>query len=402
MRGFLKRTPVPELAAQIDKHCLPLADEPAPLDGLAGRVLAQDVVSPVNVPNFDRSAMDGYALDAESTFGASSYSPLEFHVIGDVTPGGSFTGTVGPGEAVRIMTGGPLPRGATAVLMAEHAERSGDNILVIEPVPPGKHVGLVGEDIRANTPLFKKWRLLRPQDVGVLAATGFSEMRVIRKPRVELLITGDELLKPGQPPSGVRIVDSNSVMLKSLAERDGADSPLIRHLRDDRELIRAHLHDSDTDLVCVSGGTSVGIEDHAPTLLAELGTLLVHGIPMRPAAPTGFGLIGSKKVFLLPGNPVSCLSAYDCFVGPALRLLGGLPRKWLYREITVSLTAKIASQIGRIEYVRLYIENGRATPIASGGASILSSTTRADGFLLTEEASEGFAEGETVTAWLYD
>jgi len=225
---------------------------------------------------------------------------------------------------------------------------------------------------------------------------------------VELLLTGYELLIPVEKPSGVQIIDTNSVMLRPLIQRDGGVLKAVLHLRDERELLRRHLSDSTADLICMTGGTSVGIEDHGPTLVEELGELLVHGIPMRPAAPTGFGLIAGssagrkKKVFLLPGNPVSCLSAYDYFVGRSLRLMGGRSEEWPYRSKMVKLATKISSQIGRIEYVRLRIENERAFFIAAGGASILSSTTQADGFLLTEEESEGFAEGEEVRVWLYD
>ena len=402
MRGFLRRTPVAELRLLIRNHCGILNKEYVSLEQLGGRVLAEGITSPENVPGFKRSAMDGYALRAEETFGATSYAPLEFRLLGEITPGSSFEGRVGTGEAVRIMTGGPVPEGADAVLVAEHAEEDEEKIRVLQPVPPGKHIGMVGEDVYRGDRLFEAGRRLRPQDVGVLASTGLARAEAVRRPVVDFLITGNELLKPGESPSGICIVDSNSLMLRQLAERDGAAVNSTVHLRDDRTRIKKALLDSRADLICMTGGTSVGVEDHAPTLLEEIGTLLVHGIPMRPAAPTGFGLIGDNKVFLLPGNPVSCFSAYDCFVGPALRLMGGLPEQWPYRSVRLPLAEKIASQLGRIEYVRLRIEKDKAFPIASGGASILSSTTRADAFLLTDEASEGFASGAEVEVWLYE
>ena len=225
---------------------------------------------------------------------------------------------------------------------------------------------------------------------------------MVRKPEVKLLITGNELLKPGEQPCGVQIVDSNSVMLTPLINRDGGVLAKVHHVPDDRDLLQKHLSKTDADLVCMTGGTSVGIEDHGPMLVDELGELLAHGIPMRPAAPTGFGLINGKKIFLLPGNPVSCLSAYDYFVRRSLCMMGGHSDEWPYRNKKVKLATKISSEIGRIEYVRLRIENDLAFVIASGGASILSSTTQADAFLLTEEDSEGFAEGDEVQVWLYD
>ena len=408
MRGFLKRTPVKTLLSLIKEHSRLLSAEDILTVEASGRVLVEDIISPVNVPNFDRSAMDGYALDAESTFGSSAYNPLMFKIVGQVTPGETYDAEIHPGEALSIMTGGPLPKGTNAVLMAEHAELIGDQIQVLEAVSPEKHVSKIGEDIKKDEIILRQGRSLRPQDIAVLSSVGMKKVKVVRKPEVELFITGNELLKPGEQADGVKIVDSNSVMLAPLIKRDGGVLKAIHHLPDERELLRKHLRESSADLICVSGGTSVGIEDHGPTLVDELGELLVHGIPMRPAAPTGFGLIfGSvagcmKKVFLLPGNPVSCLSAYDYFVGRSLRLMGGRSEDWPYRTKKVKLATKISSQIGRIEYVRLRIENERAFFIAAGGASILSSTTQADAFLLTDEESEGFAEGEEVQVWLYD
>ncbi len=408
MRGFLKRTPVKTLLALIKEHSQLLSSEDILTVEASGRILAQEIISPVNVPNFDRSAMDGYALNAESTFGASTYNPLMFRIVGQVTPGETYDSEVQSGKALSIMTGAPLPKGTNAVLIAEKAEIVGDQIQVLDAVSPGKHVGQIGEDIKKNQSLLKSGRSLRPQDIGVLSSIGLKNVKVIRKPRVELLITGNELLKPGQQADGVKIIDSNSVMLSPLIKRDGGVLKAVHHLPDNRNLLQQHLSESTSDLICVTGGTSVGIEDHGPILLDELGELLVHGIPMRPAAPTGFGLISgssggnTKKVFLLPGNPVSCLSAYDCFVGRSLRMMGGRAEEWPYRTKIVKLATKISSQIGRTEYVRLRIENERAFFIAAGGASILSTTTQADAFLLTEEESEGFAEGEEVRVWLYD
>ena len=402
MRGFLKRTPVKTFLSLIKDYSQVLSAEEILSVEASGRILAQKIISPTNVPNFDRSAMDGYALDAESTFGASSYNPLMFQVVGQVTPGETYNVVIQAGEALRIMTGGPIPKGTNAVLMAENAEIFDDKIQVLEAVPPGKHVGKIGEDIQQDQVLFEKGRCLRPQDIGVLASIGLEKIKVVRKPKVELLITGNELLKPGEKPRGVQIVDSNSVMLSPLIVRDGGVLKDVYHVPDKRELLSKHLSSSRSDLICMTGGTSVGIDDYGPVLVDELGELLVHGIPMRPAAPTGFGLIGEKKVFLLPGNPVSCLSAYDYFVGRALRMMGGRSEEWPYRSKIVKLATKISSEIGRIEYVRLRIENERAFIIAAGGASILSTTTQADGFLLTEEDSEGFAEGEQVQVWLYD
>ena len=258
MRGFLRRTPVPELLDLIRKYCLPLENETVDLKHLGGRILAEPICSELDVPNFDRSAMDGYALKAEETFGASKYAPLSFEVVGEVTPGTRFEQTVDSGQAVRIMTGGPVPAGADAILVAEHAESEGDRIHVQEPVPPGKHIGFRGEDIRAGAPLFESGRKLRPQDIGLLSSVGMHEASVVRRPIIDFLITGNELLPPGSKPQGVSIVDSNSLMLRQLAERDGAEIGKILHLRDERETIRKAMLESEADLICVTGGHRSG------------------------------------------------------------------------------------------------------------------------------------------------
>ena len=402
MRGFKQRMEVDRFQALIRERVRPVDAERVPLACGAGRVLSEPIVSEVDVPAFPRSAMDGYAVRSEETYGAGPYNPLTFRIVGEVTPGKVFPGRVGPGEAVRIMTGAPIPDGADAVLMAESTREADGVMTATETVTPRKNIGRIGEDIKAGTQVFAAGRLLRAQDIGVLASIGTPELPVRRRPVVTLLITGNELLKPGERPRGAMIVDSNSLMLKALAERDGAHVAEVRHLPDDRERIRDSLLHAPGDLLVTTGGTSVGVEDHAPTLIAEEGELLVHGIAMRPSAPTGFGWVAGRPVFLLPGNPVSCLAAYDFFVGLALRRMAGLPDLWPYRRERLVLEDKISSQIGRVDYARVRVENGRAILLATSGASLLSSTTRADGFVVVEQDSEGFAAGETVDAWMYD
>jgi molybdopterin molybdotransferase len=217
---------------------------------------------------------------------------------------------------------------------------------------------------------------------------------------VRLVITGNELLPAGSGPQGHCIVDANGPMLAALVERDGgvADFPAL--VPDEPEAILASLY-ADADVVVVSGGSSVGVEDLAPTLLASHGELAVHGIAMRPSSPTGFGRLEHRLVFLLPGNPVSCLCAYDFFAGRAIRALGGQPKAWPYPSIRATLERKISSPIGRLDYARVRLVDGHVEPIAVGGASILSSTTRADGFVIVPADSEGFAPGSEVDVWLY-
>jgi molybdopterin molybdotransferase len=407
MRGFQDRMEVSRFQALVRERvpvpeCGPAWVEQVPLAACAGRILAEAVRAAVNVPAFVRSSMDGYALRSEETFGAGPYNPLKFRVIGEVTPGREFAGTVGPGEAVRIMTGAPLPDGADAVLIAENAREAGGVMEATDAVPPGKNTGRIAEDIRQGDTVLAAGRCLRPQDVGVLASIGTATVRVRRQPRVTLLITGNELLKPGQKPHGAMIVDSNSLMLEALVRRDGGAIGQTLHLPDDRGRIGDALVHAPGDVLVMTGGTSVGVEDHGPVLIAELGALLVHGVAMRPSAPTGFGWVANRPVFLLPGNPVSCLAAYDFFVGLAVRRMGGRPDAWPYRQTRLPLRDRITSQIGRVDYARVRIESGAAVLIATSGASVLSSTTQADGFVVVPQDSEGYAAGATVDIWLYD
>jgi molybdopterin molybdotransferase len=402
MRGFRDRADVADVLRQLDGRVCALPPEAITLNDAAGRVLAADVRSEVAVPPFDRAAMDGYAVRAEETFGAGPYSPLEMAIIGEALPGRPFVGRVEVGLAVRVMTGAPMPIGTDAVLPAESAAEADGVLRVAEPVPPLRHVGRRGEDIADGTVVLTAGRVLRPQDLGLLASIGGPAVRVVRRPVVRIIVTGDELLPCGSKPNGCRIVDSNSVMLAALVRRDGGVPLDVVMLRDRRELLRAAMLDGGADVLLISGGTSVGKEDHAPGLLAELGELAVHGVALRPASPTGVGFLGGRVAFLLPGNPVSCLCAYDLFAGRAVRRLGGRPAAMPYRVRRLSLAAKIVSAVGRVDYVRVRVGPTGVEPLAVSGASLLSTTTIADGFVLVDRDREGHGPGENVDVHLYD
>jgi molybdopterin molybdotransferase len=233
-----------------------------------------------------------------------------------------------------------------------------------------------------------------------MSSVGLGCISVVRRPRVRLVITGNELLPSGDRPHGFHITDANGPMLTVLAERDGAVVDFPGLVRDDADAILAGLQ-AEADAVVVSGGSSVGIEDLAPALVAAHGELAVHGIAMRPSSPTGLGRIGQRMIFLLPGNPVSALCAYDFFAGRAIRALGGRPKEWPYRRVRATLSRKISSPIGRLDYARVRLDQGLVEPLSVAGASVLSSTTRADGFVIVDDDSEGFPAGAEVDVWLY-
>jgi molybdopterin molybdotransferase len=403
MHGFTRRHTVQAALSWLDTQLQPLASEEVPLREAAGRVLATSVVSDIDVPGFDRATMDGYAVVAASTEGATPYNRVPLKTVGDALPGSPFGRALATGEAVRIMTGAPIPDESNAVLPAESVESDDDGpgqVYAIATVSPGKHIGHRGEDIARGTTLFDAGRVLRPQDVGVMSSIGLAGANVVRRPRVRLVITGNELLPSGSRPHGFHITDANGPMLVALAKRDGAVVDFPGLVRDESAAILDGLQ-ADADVVIVSGGSSVGIEDLVPTLVASQGELAVHGVAMRPSSPTGMGRIGSRLVFLLPGNPVSALCAYDFFAGRAIRALGGRSKEWPYRSVRGRLTRKISSPIGRLDYARVRFAAGQVEPLSVSGASLLSSTTRADGFVIVDQDSEGFPAGADVEVWLY-
>jgi molybdopterin molybdotransferase len=300
------------------------------------------------------------------------------------------------------MTGAPIPLGADSVIPVEFAQEENNVLKVVEAIPPGKNVGRIGEDIKIGQEVLDAGRKLRPQDIGILSSIGISYVSVIKKPSVDIFITGDELLKPGCMPEGYRIVDSNSLMLDALVFRDIQIHPNIVFLKDQREIIRDALSNSNADFILISGGSSVGQEDYAPSLVKELGEILIHGVALRPASPAGMGVINDKYVFLIPGNPVSCLCAYDLFASRAIRKSAGINYELPYKSAVLNLSSKISSMVGRMDYVRVKIVEGCAEPLAISGASMLSTTTIADGFLLVPGECEGYPTGENVKIYLYD
>ncbi len=404
MRGFAERTDL-EVALGILRSCVkPVELETVPLQRALGRTLARNVISAEEVPAFDKSAMDGFALRAAETFGASPTDPVSFKVIGEILPGDEGDLEVGPGEAVRIMTGGAFPGGADAVLMAEHADDRGDVVLAHGSVVPGRNVAKAGEDIKKGDVVLERGRLLRAQDLGVLASIRMVEVDVARQPVVGIISTGDELVEPGSPDAGRRgrVVNSNRYLLEGLITQTGGLHHWLGIVRDDRDAMRAALERFEGDILLTTGATSAGKEDHLPGLLAELGELLVHGVNIRPASPLAFGRLGGTLAVLLPGNPVAAMVGFDLFVRPAMQLqLGQRERRW-NRCVKRRLTRKLASALNRTDFarVRLVGEEG-VEPLRSGGAGVLTSVTRADGFVIVPRDDEGLEAGTEVEVYLF-
>jgi len=401
MRGFATRHDVDEALALLRQRLTALPNEVIGLAAGLDRVLADDVVAAVDVPHFERSAVDGYGVRARDTFGASNYNPIPLVLKGEILPGRALDLTLMAHEAVRIMTGAPLPAGADAVVMAEYAEEDAERVNILQPISPFKNVGRIGEDIRRGDVVLTRGRKLRPQDLGVLASIQVAHIPVYRRPTVALIITGNELVAVGEPLTGCQIVDSNSCTLAGLSRRLGALPVRKGIIGDDYQLIKEAIQQATEDVVIITGGTSVGAEDYAPLIIQEIGELVVHGVSMRPSSPVGFGFIQQQPIFLIPGNPVSALVAFDAFVGPTLQLLQGLQPTYPYAKVRGTLTRKIASAIGRVDFVRVRRTAAGIEPLRVTGASILSSTTRADGFIIVDKNSEGLDEGQEVEVYVY-
>jgi molybdopterin molybdotransferase len=401
MRGFATRHDVDEALALLKQRLTPLPSEVIALGEALDRVLAEDVVAAVDVPHFDRSAVDGYGVRARDTFGASDYNPIPLALRGEILPGRALDLTLTANEAVRIMTGAPLPAGADAVVMAEYAEEDGEHVNILQPISPFKNVGRMGEDIRQGDVILRRGRKLRPQDLGVLASIQVVQIPVYRRPTVALIITGNELAEVNEPLTSCKIADSNSFTLAGLSRRLGALPVHKGIIRDDYQLIKDAIQQATEDVVITTGGTSVGAEDFAPLIIQELGDLVVHGVAMRPSSPVGFGFIQHHPIFLIPGNPVSAMVAFDAFVGPTLQLMQGLQPTSPYAKVRGILTRKIASAIGRVDFVRVRCTAAGIEPLRVTGASVLSSTTRADGFIIVDKNSEGLDEGQAVEVYVY-
>jgi len=402
MRGFRSRAAVDDVVAWLDARARPNAAEDVALSEAAGRVLARDVASEVDVPSFRRAAMDGYALAGAETFGATESEPLTLRLEGDVRPGADAGPRVAPGTAARIRTGAPLPEGADAVLPAELAELRGDALFVRGEVAPGRHVGRVGEDVEAGTTLLRAGRVLRPQDVGLLSSIGVARATVFARPRVLVVTTGDEVLPAGSRAFGSHVADANAPLLAALASRDGARVRCEGPLPDGDPRLEDAIARGDADVVIVAGASSVGPDDVAPSLAAHHGRVVFHGIAVRPASPTGFAVVAGRVVALLPGNPVSALCAYDLLVGRLVRGLGGHAHASPYRVERLPLARKASSELGRTDYLRVRIDAGRVVPLTASGAGILSSAVRADGFVVIPAACEGYPENALVEVHCYD
>lgn len=398
-KGFQNKTP---LAVSLDillNEARPLPSDDCQSQRACGRVLADDVVCPRPVPSFNRSAMDGFAVRSADIRSV----PVSLRVIGSSFPGSPHIQAVETGTATRVMTGAAVPDGADAVVPVEHCSLDGATVSILATTQPGKHVCAIGEDFRPGQIVLRAGHRLRAHDLAALSALGIGRVHVVRRPSISIILTGNELLPAFSIPESDKICDANSPMLRELANRDGAGSILIETVHDHHEALASVLVKQTTrDVVLVSGGSSVGLEDHAPDVLSRVGTLEVHGLALRPASPAGFGRLASgTRVFLLPGNPVSCLCAYELLAGRLIRRLGGHCDDLPHKTVRLPLGAPLISASGRTDFARIRVHDEKAFPLAISGAGMLSTVVLADGFVIIPPESEILQPGELVTVHLF-
>ncbi|NJE31190.1 molybdopterin molybdotransferase MoeA [Thermococcus sp. 18S1] len=396
MREFKRLTPYKEALEMVLNDVSEIGDvEEVPLSEALGRVLAEDIVSPIDSPPFDRSAVDGYALLAEDTFPAREYSPVDLRVVDEIVAGEESKARVEPGTAVKLMTGSKMPEGANAVLMQEMAERDGDVIRVLRPVAPGQNVAFAGEDVRKGGVVLRKGQVLRPQDLALLKSIGFRSVKVKRKPRVGIIITGDELIEEFDEDAlkAGKIMESNSVMLTGLVQQYFGEPVFYGVVPDDEGAIRSAIERArgECDLVLVTGGSAFGDKDFAHRFVK----LLFHGTTIKPGRPVGYG----ERVFIMSGYPVAVFAQFHLYVKHVLAKLIGA-RNYEVR-VRARLSERVSSQLGRHEFVKVWYENGEARPIKKKGSGIISSLVESNGYIEIPEDSEGYLEGETIEVVLY-
>lgn len=409
MPEFFTVLPPDQALERLRAHLSPLPAEILPLSEALGRALAQPVVAPEPLPAFPRSAMDGYAVRAADTFGATEGLPAYLRVIGEVPMGRAPGFAIGPGEAALIHTGGMLPEGADAVVMLERTQRlDAETIEVLRPVAPGENVIAIGEDIRQGEIAFPVGHRLRPQDLGALAALGVARVPVARRPRVAILGSGDEIVPPDQRPQPGQVRDVNTFSLIGLIRQHGGE-PLPCGISPDRlEVLEAMAREAfeAADVLVFTAGSSVSTRDLTATVIERLGPpgILAHGLAIRPGKPTLVAFCAGKPVLGLPGNPVSAFVVARMLLVALLYLLQGVepppPRRQPAR-----LTHNIPSAPGRIDWVPARLvprADGLWAEPVFGKSNLIFTLARSDGLVMVPLDLNGLQAGDPVDVWLWE
>ena len=370
-----------------------------------GRTVATQLTAPNPVPNYERAAMDGYAVRAGDTVGASDRRPVVLDALDRETD-------CRPGGAVPVHTGSEIPGGADAVVKIEQVEEIGSEIEVFAAVAEGTNVGPVGEDVAEGQSLYAPGHRLRPSDLGLLKSVGCYELSVYQQPTVGVVPTGEELVEHDPDPG--ELIETNGLTVSQLVDRWGGVATYRNSVTDDEAALRAAIQrDLTKDVIVTTGGSSVGERDRIPEVVAELGEILVHGVAIKPGYPVALGVVEETPVLMLPGNPVACIVTAQQLLRPVLKRVGHMPVEPVSTQ-SATLSRKLPSEPGIRTFARVETsdtaadgdaadgggddENGHtATPVRTGGAGILSSVALADGWVVVPEQREGYSAGDPVT-----
>ena len=386
----------------------PLGAEVVALDQLAGRVLARDIAAPVDAPPFDRATVDGFAVRAADLFEAAGVRAVRLKLNPETIACGTAAALpVLPGTATPIATGGPIPRGADAVVMIEHTAPEGDGIAVVRAVTPGTHVSFAGSDIARGQTLLRTGTLIGAREVAMLAAVGLDAVSVWRRPRVAVLSTGDELVQPGQPLRPACIYDSNGPVIAAALRENGCDAVLLPAVPDRLDALDAAVRAAFAthDALILSGGTSKGAGDLTTQIIAGLGApgIVAHGVALKPGKPLCLAVCAGKPVVVLPGFPTSAMFTFHEMVAPALRRMAGLPPRGV-SQVEATLPVRLTSELGRTEFAMVALTEGPTGLVAhpvSRGSGAVTAFAQADGFVTVPALAESVAPGTEIAVTLF-
>ncbi len=401
MRPIKDTIPLEEARQLIADACTPIARrERVALIDANGRVCAADVQSTRDVPPFSRAGMDGFAVIADDTFGASRYEPKTLRVIEKVYTGQVPTQQLTPGTAVEIATGAPMPAGADAVVMVEETEINGGDVRILTPVYPRQNVGRQGADIIVGQTVIRDGDVLNPSRIGALAALGVSTVEVYAKPTVAILSTGNEIVDPGQELQPGQIYDINKFTLSTIIQEHGGVAMPFATAQDTIEALEAAIDACVAcDVLVFSGGSSVGERDLILDVIGRKGEIVFHGIAVKPGKPTVFGTIQGKPMFGMPGYPTSCLSNAYMLLVPALRSIGRLPPRHTH-TVSLPVGQRIVSTTGRHQFYTVRIVDGQAMPAFKASGDI-TSMSQADGYIEIPAQTDIVEKGQIVDVTLF-
>jgi molybdopterin molybdotransferase len=403
MKGFFNVTGLDEVLALRTQFSLVGTLEVSLLSA-AQRILAADVAAHQDLPPFARATMDGFAVSAASTFGASESSPAFLAVCGDISMGERPAFSIGPGQAAKIPTGGMLPDGADSVVMIEHTEKVDESTIeVVRSVAPGQHILAKGEDVKSNSCILSSGQRLRPQELGLLAAFGHENVQVYKQPVVGIISTGDEVVPVNVKPAFGQIRDINTYTLAGLVLQTGGVPKAYGVVRDDYDTLYATcaLALAQSDMVLISGGSSVGMRDFTLDVLAALdeSEILVHGISISPGKPTILARSLNKPIWGIPGQVTSAMVVFSVVVAPFIRHMGGLAVKEDPPGCFAQITRNVASAQGRVDYLRVRLfkkeDHLCAEPIL-GKSGLINTMVKADGLVAIDLNTEGLDKGTLV------